>query len=117
MASAICASCRILLVEANSSSVADLAAAVDTAVRSGATVVSNSYGAGEFSGETTYDTHYNHPGVAITVSSGDYGYGVPYPASSRSVTAVGGPSRKTALTTRGWGETEGSVAGSGRAGH
>ena len=36
------------------------------------------------------DSAYNHPGIAITVSSGDSGYGVEYPAASRYVTAVGG---------------------------
>ena len=36
------------------------------------------------------DSDYNHPGIAITVSSGDSGYGVEYPAASRYVTAVGG---------------------------
>jgi subtilase family serine protease len=113
MASAICPSCRILLVEASSSSVADLAASVDTAARLGATVISNSYGAPEFSGETTFDTHYDHPGAAITVSSGDNGYGVEYPAASRYVTAVGGTSLKTALNTRGWSETAWNGAGSG----
>src|SRR4051794_27757652 len=44
MASAICPNCHILLVEASSSSVADLAASVDKAVAQGATVISNSYG-------------------------------------------------------------------------
>ena len=34
--------------------------------------------------------YYNHPGVAITASSGDSGYGVEYPAASQYVTAVGG---------------------------
>jgi len=113
MASAICPNCNILLVEASSASVADLATAVDTAVSRGATVVSNSYGANEFSSETSFDGHYNHPGVAITVSSGDNGYGVQYPASSRYVTAVGGTSLKTASTTRGWTETAWSGGGSG----
>jgi len=55
-----------------------------------ADVISNSYGSGEFSGETSYDSHFNHPGIAITFSSGDNGYGVEYPASSKYVTAVGG---------------------------
>jgi subtilase family serine protease len=66
--------------------------AVDRAVTLGAKVVSNSYGAPEFSGETAYDSHFNVPGVAFTVSSGDSGYGVEYPAASRYVTAVGGTS-------------------------
>ena len=87
----ICQNCKILLVEASSSSMTNLGAAVNEAVRLGATVVSNSYGGGESSSDTSYDTAYfNHPGVAITVSSGDSGYGVEYPAASRYVTAVGG---------------------------
>jgi subtilase family serine protease len=116
MASAICPKCHILLVEANSSSFTDLAAAEDTAARLGATVISNSYGGSEFSseGSSTYDGHFNHPGVAITVSSGDSGYGVEFPAASQYVTAVGGTSlRRAAGTARGWSETAWSGAGSG----
>ncbi len=92
VAHAICQNCSILLVEANSSNYTDLMAAVDRAVALGATVVSNSYGSAEFSTESTYDSHFNHPGVAFTVSSGDGGYGVQYPAASPYVTAVGGTS-------------------------
>ena len=102
MVSAICPSCHILLVEATSPSYANLGTAVNTAVRLGATAVSNSYGGGESSAETSYDTYYNHPGVAITVSSGDSGYGVEYPAASRYVTAVGGTHLTTSSTSRGW---------------
>ena len=89
-AHAMCQNCRILLVEASSNAYSDLMAAVDTAVKSGASVVSNSYGSVEFSGQTAYDSHFNRPGVAFTFSSGDSGYGAQYPASSRYVTAVGG---------------------------
>ena len=113
MVSAICPSCHILLVEATSASYANLGTAVNEAVKLGATAVSNSYGGGESSAETSYDTYYNHPNVAITVSSGDSGYGVEYPAASRYVTAVGGTSLKTSSTTRGWTETAWSGAGSG----
>ncbi|HEX9374620.1 MAG TPA: hypothetical protein VGB19_00035 [Actinomycetota bacterium] len=45
----ICQNCRILLVEASSNSFSNLAASVNTAVRLGANVVSNSYGGGETS--------------------------------------------------------------------
>ena len=45
----------------------------------GAKFVSNSWGGGEYSGETTDDSHFNHTGVAITVSSGDNGYGAAVP--------------------------------------
>jgi len=112
-AHAMCQNCGILLVEANSASYTNLMSAVDRAVLLGAIVVSNSYGSSEFSGETTYDSHFNHPGVAFTVSSGDAGYGTEYPAASRYVTAVGG----TSLFLNGDGsynhETAWSGAGSG----
>ena len=113
MVSAVCPSCHILLVEATSASINNLGAAVNTAVRLGAVAVSNSYGAAEFSTETSADTFYNHPGVAITVSSGDSGYGVEYPAASRYVTAVGGTHLTTSSTSRGWTETAWNGAGSG----
>ncbi len=113
MVSAICPSCRILLVEASSNSFANLSAAVDEAAKLGATEISNSYGGSEYSSETSDQSHYNHPGVAITVSSGDGGYGVEFPAASQYVTAVGGTSLARASNTRGWSETVWSGAGSG----
>jgi hypothetical protein len=113
MVSAICPNCHILLVEASSNSISDLGAAVGEAVALGAVAVSNSYGAGEWSGETGYDTYYNYPGVAVTASSGDGGYGVEYPAASPNVVAVGGTTLNRAGTTRGWTETAWSGAGSG----
>ncbi|MHA3702025.1 S53 family peptidase [Jatrophihabitans sp. YIM 134969] len=113
MVSAICPSCSIVYVGANSTSFADLGTAVNTAVAKGAKVVSNSYGGSESSGESAYASYYNHPGVAITVSSGDDGYGVQSPASFNTVTAVGGTnlvlnSDNTRKTETAW-----SGAGSG----
>ena len=72
-----------------------------------ANVISNSYGSGEFSSETSLDFFYNHPGIAITVSSGDGNYvgGTQYPASSPFVTAVGGTRLATAANARGWTES------------
>jgi hypothetical protein len=113
MASAICPNCHILLVEADSAAFTDLVAAVDRAALLGATQISNSYGGGEYAGETTDESHYNHPGIAVTVSSGDAGYGVEFPASSRYVTAVGGTSLAPAANARGWAETVWDGAGSG----
>jgi subtilase family serine protease len=112
MVSATCPNCHIVLVEANSSSFANLGTAENTAARL-ANAVSNSWGGSEFSGETSYDTYFNHPGVAITVSSGDSGYGVEYPAASTYVTGVGGTSLNRSSTSRGWTETAWSGAGSG----
>lgn len=91
IAHAICPNCKILLVEAANNSFANLLAAEDYA-KVHATVVSNSWGGGEFSGENTYDTHFSTANKPITFSSGDNGYGVEYPAASQYVTAVGGTS-------------------------
>ncbi|GGY36131.1 S53 family peptidase [Streptomyces xanthochromogenes] len=106
MVSAVCPQCHILLVEATSANMDDLGAAVNRAVTMGAKFVSNSYGGSEDASDTTADSQYfNHPGVAITVSSGDSGYGVEYPAASQYVTAVGGTSLKQDSSTRGWSES------------
>jgi subtilase family serine protease len=114
MVTAICPHCRLLLVEARSATVADLGASVNTAVRLGATVISTSYGAPVSSADTALDTaYYRHPGVVITASAGDSGYGVEYPAASRDVTAVGGTVLKPAGNHRGWTETAWSGSGSG----
>ena len=113
MVSATCPDCRILLVEANSSSFANLGTAVNTAAKiAGVAAISNSYGGGD-AADTTYGTYYNHPGIAVTASSGDNGYGASYPASSSYVTAVGGTSLRADSSTRGWSETVWSGAGSG----
>lgn len=106
MVSAACPQCHILLVEAKSANMDDLGAAVNQAVKQGAKYVSNSYGGGEDSNDAAADDKYfKHPGVALTVSSGDSGYGVEFPASSQYVTAVGGTSLKKDSSTRGYSES------------
>jgi subtilase family serine protease len=113
MVSAVCPNCSILLVEASSATFANLGTAVNRAAALGATEISNSYGGGESSSDLNYDASYfNHPGVAITASSGDGGYGVEYPAASQYVTAVGGTSLTGSITAV-WSETAWSGAGSG----
>jgi len=93
MVSAVCPNCSIILAEASSASMTNLGTAVNAAANLGATEISNSYGGGESSSDTSYDSSYfNHPGIAITVSTGDSGYGVEYPAASQYVTAAGGTS-------------------------
>jgi hypothetical protein len=112
--SSACPTCHILLVEASSASTADLASAEDTAAKApGVVAISNSYGGSEASSELSTDSAYDHPGIAITVSSGDGGYGVEYPAASHYVTAVGGTTLTQASNARGWTETAWSDAGSG----
>jgi fibronectin type 3 domain-containing protein len=116
MVSAMCPNCNILLVEASSAYMSDLGTAVNTAVRLGAKVVSNSYGGSEYSSETLDSANfYDHPGVAVVASSGDAGYGVEFPAASNFVTAVGGTSliQNTSTGTRNGTETAWSGAGSG----
>ena len=61
-------------------------------------------------------SYFNHPGVVITVSSGDDGYGVEYPASSPNVVAVGGTSLTVTSGPSGYtwgGETAWTGTGSG----
>src|SRR6185437_8892767 len=106
MVSAVCPRCHIVLVEADDNSFDNLGAAVDEAAALRATQISNSYGGTEFLDETFYDSYYDHPGIAVTASSGDGGFGVEYPAASPFVTAVGGTSLISAPgTTRGWSES------------
>lgn len=113
MVSAICPNCHILLVEAKTNSFTNLSTAVDTAAKLGANAISNSYGGSEYSNEVNDQSHYNHPGIAVTASSGDSGYGVQFPAASQYVTAVGGTTLTRASNIRGWSETAWSGAGSG----
>lgn len=114
MVSAACPNCRILLVEANDAYSQNLAASVDTAVKLGATEVSNSYGATEGNGVLARAADYAHPGVAIFASSGDSGYGIPIvPAAYSTVIAAGGTSLTKDSSARGWSETAWGGAGSG----
>src|SRR5947209_1452320 len=88
-AHAIAPGARILLVEATSNSFTNLLAAEDYA-RTHAHYVSNSWGAAEFSGESSYDSHFSGSGVSFFVSSGDNGTPAEYPSSSPNVISVGG---------------------------
>ncbi|MHB8244191.1 MAG: S53 family peptidase [Acidimicrobiales bacterium] len=112
MVSAVCPNCKILLVEASTASLTNLGTAVNTAAKLGATEISNSYGGSESSSDTTYDTsYYDHPGIAITASTGDSGYGVEYPAASPYVTAAGGTTLNDSNGT--YSQTAWSGSGSG----
>ena len=109
MVSAACPACKILLVEATSSSFANLGAGVNYAATQGVSAISNSYGGSDSSQLAAY----NHPGIAVTASTGDAGYGMESPASFNTVVAVGGTSLTAAGNARGWTETAWSGAGSG----
>ncbi|MGB9185708.1 MAG: Ig-like domain repeat protein [Solirubrobacteraceae bacterium] len=97
----LCPDCKVLLVEANSNSNADLGAAVNEAVTLGATEVTNSYGGAENS-DPNFAAAFKHSGVPITASAGDQGYynwtnpgqgtRANVPAALPDVVAVGGTS-------------------------
>jgi len=109
----VCQLCKIDLIEVNSNAFSSTAAGVDEAVALGATEVSNSYGGADTSGPppAALSAAYNHPGIVITVSTGDDGYytfdkwidtpakgpaanpGAPnFPAELSTVVSVGGTS-------------------------
>jgi subtilase family serine protease len=102
-----CPACRILLVEANSESNADLAAAENEAAALHATEISNSFGEPESETDSTFQSAFDHRGIVITAATGDDGYysydwlGIfgpadvnapDIPSSYRTVVAVGGTS-------------------------
>jgi subtilase family serine protease len=114
----ICQTCKVILLEANSSSGANLSTAEDTAVQLGATEISNSWGTeSEYSGESAEATHFNHPRVAIVVASGDSGYEhFGFPAASPDVVDAGGTTLQVTPSGGGYawaGETTWSGSGSG----
>jgi subtilase family serine protease len=112
--SAVCASCSIVLVEAATSSIRDLLIAERTAVHlPGVVSVSNSWGGSEPSNVTALDPVFTSPGVFVTASSGDDGYGVEFPAAAPDVVAVGGTSLTVLPGHLYGGETAWSGAGSG----
>ena len=114
--SAACPDCKIVVLQARTASFANLGAAVVTASkRAGVVAISNSYGSTGDAPDSSYGSYFNHPGIAVTASTGDSGYqGGSYPASSAYTTAVGGTSLVAAPTTsRGWSETVWSGTGSG----
>ena len=109
MVSAICPNCKILLVEAASTSVADLTSAEKYATAQ-ADYVSNSWSSNE--GTETYDSDYQEGCGAIVAATGDHGHNstAQWPAILPSVVGVGGTSL-TSITPRT--ETAWLRAGSG----
>ncbi len=87
MVSAVCPSCTIYLIEATKNIPTDLYAAEQTAVKLGATIVSNSWGGG---GGFPSGGAFDSPGVTYVASAGDNGYGAQDPADYDDVVAVGG---------------------------
>ena len=88
----------LYLVEAQSNSNKDLFCAVTVASNlvsaAGGGEVSMSWGGGEFSAETTYDSVFTGPNVVYFASAGD-SPGVSYPSASPNVVSVGGTTLST----------------------
>lgn len=117
MASAACPSCRLLLVEAGGQDLDSLASGVNLAATYNPVAIGNSWGVVEGGGNAANidagaQAAFNHPGIAITASTGDLGSGnVQFPASSPYVTAVGG-STLTSASSAARGYTESVWSGS-----
>jgi subtilase family serine protease len=115
-AHAIAPGAHILLVEAASSSVADLLAAVNYARRQkGVVAISMSWGGGEMRSEKYYDAYFTtpagHKGITFVTASGDSGAGAQWPSVSPNVVAVGGTTLST-TSTDAW-DAESAWGGSG----
>ncbi|GAC1313730.1 MAG: S53 family peptidase [Ktedonobacteraceae bacterium] len=101
MVHAVAPGAKIVLEAAKSASFSNLLNAAKNAyTKQGATVVSMSFGGGEFSGEKGAGgdgilSAGNKRGVSFTASSGDSGCGAQYPAASPFVTSLGGTSLVT----------------------
>lgn len=117
MAHAMAPSAKVILVEAQSNTLGNLAAAELKAAylvaQAGGGEVSNSWGAPEFLGETAYDAFLSTPGVVYFASTGD-SPGTEYPSTSPNVVAVGGTSLSRNPQTGAFlGEATWSLAGGG----
>jgi subtilase family serine protease len=114
MMSAACPLCHIVLVEANSALIQDLAASENTAAALGVAAVSNSYGLQEFNGMQPLAKFYTHRGTTVVASSGDTGFSIAsFPAVLANVVSVGGTELSPSTSRRGWSETAWSFGSSG----
>ncbi len=115
-AHAMAPAANIMLVEAQPY-LSDLFSAVTFASQqAGVSVVSMSWGAGEFQGENAYDSTFTtpsgHAGVTFVASSGDSSVTL-YPAASPNVLSVGGTTLNVTSTGQVLSETAWSGSGGG----
>ncbi len=110
---------NIVLYEATSPSYSDLIANAANSARNNpsVSVISMSFGGGEFSGETGYDSYFatpsGHAGVTFVASTGDAGSPGGYPSFSPNVIAVGGTTLSVDSAGNYLGETAWSGGGGG----
>lgn len=103
---------RIVLIEANSATYANLLGGVKLANNMGPGIVSMSFGGSESSSTSSADSTFSVAGMSYLAATGDSGAGVAWPSVSSKVLAVGG----TTLTYSGSGarvETAWSGTGGG----
>lgn len=106
---------NIILVECASDSYSDLIQeGVNWArYQPGVSVITMSFGGGEWSGETSLDQYFTtppgHQGITFLASSGDTGGEVEYPSASPNVVAVGG----TTLAPAGTAGSFSNIVGTG----
>lgn len=115
-AHALAPTAKIVLVEAASNSLSDLLYAVDVAgtTIAGAREVSMSWGSGEFSGETLYDSHFTASGVVYFAASGDSGGKTIWPSVSPNVVSAGGTTLNVDSSGNFLSETGWSGSGGGK---
>ncbi len=87
----VCQTCKIVLVEANDDTIANIAAAEATAASYNPVAISNSWGSS--TDTTAYDSYFKRKGVAVLAATGDAGTdtnGQSWPADIPEVVAVSG---------------------------
>lgn len=130
--SSLCPLCKILMVEANSTAVADLQAAANRAATLGANQISMSFGGDEPANASGEGSGWSFGSASALAAVGDGSYPGPpnyadnyeywdgnpadtvanyvgYPAALQNVTAVGGSSLAQATNSRGFGESTWSI--------
>lgn len=105
---------KIVLVEAASSSLSDLANAVRKANSiPGVSQVTMSWGAGEFPVEAYFDSIFNATGITYFASAGDRGGSAEFPSVSPKVISVGGTTLETDSSGNAIAETAWAASGGG----
>jgi subtilase family serine protease len=99
IASAVCSNCQIVLSEAASNNIYDLANAVSAAVAAGATVINASFGATESTSQTSLESAFEPAPVKVVAASGDSARQVLFPADATNVIAVSGTTLNVSGTT------------------
>ena len=119
-AHAVAPQANIVVVEADTATVANLASAIGYArQRPSVSVVSMSFGVAEFPQEVSNNSLFTappgHQGITFVASSGDSGAGVSWPSASPNVLAVGGTTLLTGPSgvyagEIGWSQSGGGIS-------